>query len=195
MDYLDEESGDSDDFVKPPDDKQIPRDMIESNKKEDFTAIPKKLNAAFDKHDKDNALRTTIIKTDKEWTRMRQENLLTKVLKRSLLQEEQKTEKNKAFDLLDALSRSGSLPIACAELHVVLGVTHCFENTVMGTVIEDNVNPIEKMEQSTLLIASTIHSVSPNELMSGSSSETARLASQYPPSALPESSSEGAVDA
>jgi hypothetical protein len=130
----------------------------------DFTMIPKKLDSTFEKFDSDNALHATKIKLGDGWRRMRQANLLVTAAESTLESEDQKTEKQKAFDLLDALSRSGSLPIACAELHVVLGVTHCFEKTVMGTVIEDNINPIEKVDASTMLIASTIHNVSVDEL-------------------------------
>ena len=55
-------------------------------------------------------------------------------------------EKNKAFDLIDALSRSGALPIDHASLHVVMAATHCFDKTLMDCVIKGNVNPIEKVE-------------------------------------------------
>jgi len=137
----------------------------------DFTAIPKKLDVTFEQHDKDNALRTTKLKLGDTWTRMRQENLLVKVSKSILQKSTQKTEKDKAFDLLDALSRSGSLAIACAELHVILGVTHCFEKSVMETVIEDNTNPIEKIDRSMFMIASTIHNVGVNKLMEGAPEE------------------------
>jgi hypothetical protein len=123
----------------------------------DFTMIPKLLDSKFEKHDTDSALRATIIKAARSWTRLRQENLLTKVKEAVLSLNDIKSEKNKALDLLDALSRSGSLPIACAELHVVVAVTHCFEDDVMDTVIQRNINPIEKVEKSSLLIASTIH--------------------------------------
>jgi hypothetical protein len=76
-----------------------------------------------------------------------------------------KSEKDKSFHLLDALSRSRSLPIGCAELHVVVAITHCFEKNVMDTIIEDNVNPIEKVENTMLLMASTIHGVKPQALI------------------------------
>ncbi|KAL9182668.1 hypothetical protein ACHAXT_013320 [Thalassiosira profunda] len=79
--------------------------------------------------------------------------------------EEVKREKNKAFDLLDALSRSGSLPIVYAELHVIVALTHCFDKDVMRTVISDNINPIEKLECSTLLLASAVHGVPARELI------------------------------
>merc|ERR1712130_825714 len=93
------------------------------------------------------------------WKRQRQANLLSKAENRTLSSQDQKSEKNKAFDLLDALSRSGSLPVACGELHVILGITHHFEDSVMDTVIRKNVNPIEKIENSTKLIASAIQRI------------------------------------
>jgi hypothetical protein len=68
-------------------------------------------------------------------------------------------------DLLDALSRSGTLPIDCTELHAMVGVTHCFENDVMGTVIQDNINPIHKVEKSLLMLASTIFREPANALL------------------------------
>jgi hypothetical protein len=145
----------------------------------DFTMMPKMLDAAIEQHDRDSALRSTIIKTSDTWTRSRQENLLTKIRSTTLRSGDIKSEKEKAFDLLDALSRSGSLPISCSELHVMISVTHCFEKDVMGTVIQDNINPIEKLEMSTLLIASTIHGVPANMLIRDAS-ETHRLTASFP---------------
>jgi hypothetical protein len=88
---------------------------------------------------------------------MRQKNLLTPIQSSTLSPPDIEMEKKKAFDLLDAISRSGTLPIACAELHVVVAVSHCFDNDLMGTIIQDNINPIEKLERSSLMIASTIY--------------------------------------
>ena len=42
----------------------------------------------------------------------------------------------------------------------------------MGTIIQENVNPIERVEQSTLIIASTIHGSSIPELIKGESEST-----------------------
>merc|ERR1712137_44894 len=79
--------------------------------------------------------------------------------------EQQTKEKNKAFDLLDALSRSGTLQIDCASFHVVVAATHCFDQTLLDTVVKDNVNPIEKVERSALIVSSTIHEESPEQLI------------------------------
>lgn len=76
------------------------------------------------------------------------------------------TERNKAFDLLDALTKSGALEIEHASLHVIIASTHCFDKSLMETVIQDNVNPIEKVERSSLIVASTIHNVAPMSLIS-----------------------------
>ena len=150
-----------------------------SGKGVDFTLIPHTLDATIEKNGEGNALRSTSVKAGDCWVRNRQENLLTGLKKQSLSSEEIKKEKNKAFDLLDALSRSGSLPIAYSELHVVIAVTHCFDKDVMSTVICDNVNPIEKLECSTLLLASAVHGVPARELIADSS-ELQRLERALP---------------
>jgi len=138
-----------------------------------FTEMPKLLDASIEKYDKDSALRSTVIKTNNTWTRCRQINLLTKPKKSTLGSSDVQSEKNKAFDLLDALSRSGSLPIVYSDLHVVLCVTHRFEKDVMNTIIQDNINPIERPELSTLLLGSTVHGTTTlKELVVGEKTKT-----------------------
>lgn len=145
----------------------------------DFTMMPKVLDSMIEKYSPDSALRSTVIKTSNTWTRKRQENLLSLMQTSPLFENEVKSEKDKAFDLLDALSRSGSLPIKCSELHVIVSTTHCFEKDVMNTIIEDNINPIEKLEMTALLVASVVHGASPWSLIRDDS-ERMRLKSTFP---------------
>jgi len=152
---------------------------IDETSSTDFTAMPKILDSMIQKCEKGVAIRSTIIKTENTWKVNRQENLLTKVKPTILRSDEIKSEKDKAFDLLEALCRSGSLPISCSELHVIISITHCFEKDVMGTVIQDNINPIEKLEISTLLMASAVHNV-PAITMVHDENEKKRLAASFP---------------
>ena len=124
-----------------------------------MTTVPNELNAKYLKLDLDAALRPTVIRvnTDRGWTKSFQRNLLSKPETKSLDAPQLKEERDAAFDLLDALSRSGALDINCAELHVVVAATHRFARTVVDTVIMDNVNPIEKVERSVLIVGTTIH--------------------------------------
>jgi hypothetical protein len=123
----------------------------------DYTRIPGELDRQFERLDTDGALRATIINLGDPWTHTAQKGLLGSPKTLSLHGGEQRTEKNRAFDLLDALSRSGALPIDDATLHVVIAATHCFDRTLLDTVIQDNVNPIEKVERSLMIVGSTIH--------------------------------------
>ena len=76
----------------------------------------------------------------------------------------QKIEKDRCFDLLDALTRSGGLSMEGAMLHLVIASTHCFDKSLMDTLVKDNVNPIEKVEQSALVVTSVIHGVPKDQL-------------------------------
>ncbi len=124
---------------------------------DDYTKLPAELDRKFEALDDDGALRPTIINPGEVWTRSSQKGLLTAPTLTTLRAAEQKAEKNRAFDLLDALTKSGALPVDQASLHVVLAATHCFDRTLVDTVIQGNVNPIEKVERSLLIVATTLH--------------------------------------
>jgi hypothetical protein len=131
----------------------------------DYTQIPKQLNSQFEALDADSALRPTIIKPGNVWTHKSQKALLAKASTATVSADQQKTKKEEAFDLLDGLTRAGAL--SCGEhasLHVVIAATHCFDLNLMDTVVQNNINSIEKVERSMLLIANTIHQASVEQL-------------------------------
>jgi hypothetical protein len=138
----------------------------------DFTLIPKMLDAKLEIYDKDGSLRSTLIRAGTQWDRRRQDTILLPSVISSLEESEIESEKTKAMALLTAISRSGALPIDASELHVVVAVSHRFENDIMSTVIKENVNPIEKVEASLLLIASTIHNAPSSVLIAAKDSES-----------------------
>jgi len=123
----------------------------------DFTQVPRQMDERFERMDTDSALRPTIITPAASWIKKSQKALLATPSTSALGSLEQKTEMDAAFDLLDALTKSGALPLSHASLHIVIAATHCFDKTVAETIVQDNVNPIEKVERSTLIMASTIH--------------------------------------
>jgi hypothetical protein len=131
----------------------------------DYTRIPAELDRQFERLDTDGALRATILNPSDPWTRTAQKGLLSAPTTSAMFSGEQRTEKNRAFDLLDALSKSGALAIDDASLHVVIAATHCFDRTLLDTVIQDNVNPIEKVERSLMIVGATIHGQSASALL------------------------------
>jgi len=140
-------------------------DVGEPSTGRDYTQVPVEMDARFEKFDPDARLRPTIITPGSLWKKRAQKALLAQPIETSLVSDEQKHLKDAAFDLLDALTKSGALPIEHASLHVVVAATHCFDLTVMETVIQQNTNPIEKVERSTLIMASTVHQRPPAALV------------------------------
>jgi hypothetical protein len=132
----------------------------------DLTKVPAALDAAFERLDHDNALRPTVITPASPWAKKSQASLLARSLTEATLHEDaQRDAKAAAFDLLDALSRSGALTMEHAALHVLLGATHCFDDALVDVVCAQSVNPIEKVERSTVIMASTIHGLPPAALL------------------------------
>jgi len=131
----------------------------------DLASVPTTLDAQYDALDEDSALRPSIVKPGKVWERRRRAGLLgeekTVMLKKGELEADRKV----AYDLLDALTKSGELEVDHTELHVVVMATHCFDRTLLDTVVQRNVNPIEKVERSELIVASTLHRAPPEALV------------------------------
>lgn len=131
----------------------------------DYTTVPKQMDQKFEKLDPDSALRPTRIKPGDLWRKKSQKSLLASPTCTSLDADEQEEERNAAFDLLEALTKSGALPIDKASLHIIVAATHCFDKTITECVVQDNVNPIDKIERSTLIMAETVHQQPPSNLI------------------------------
>merc|ERR1712107_452953 len=123
----------------------------------DYSQVPKEIDRNFEKMDSDNSVRPTIIKPITPWTKKVQKALLAAPNLLMVEGDEIKQEKDAAFDLLDALTKSGALAIKHATLHIVIAATHCFDKTVTECVVQDGVNPIDKVERSMLIMARTVH--------------------------------------
>jgi hypothetical protein len=105
----------------------------------DLTKVPAELDAKYLALDSDAALRACTITPSGPWTKSSLASILAKPVESSLGGEEQGKARSAAFDLLDALSRSGALPIENAALHVVMGAVHRFEEGLMDTVVKGNI--------------------------------------------------------
>ncbi len=158
----------------------------------DYTKIPNLLEEAYTKYDPDSSLRPTIINPGATWEKRAQAGLLATPTMQSLYAEEQTREKDAAFDLLDALTRSGALAIEHASLHVVIAATHCFDQSVMDTLVQRNVNPIERVERSTLIMAATLQGQPAAALVQESQVERLQL---YSPALMLQDASETEVEA
>eukprot|EP00039_Didymoeca_costata_P025237 m.12678 g.12678 ORF g.12678 m.12678 type:complete len:946 (+) comp4710_c0_seq1:102-2939(+) len=179
-----DESDNENDTSNSDDGKQVKRDKKMQKTVTDYTLLPALLDKRFEQFDEDSAMRPTTIKTKEIWSRTSQNGLLSQRIQTSVDRNTQRNEKQKAMDLIDALTRSGVMVYDQADLHVVLAATHCFDKTLIDTVIVDNKNPIEKVERSTLIMASTIHNRPSNEMIE--SSELERVA-QFSPKLFLES--------
>jgi len=121
------------------------------------------LHAAFERFHLDHSMRPTIIRAPADnWQKVSPRSLIhtsstKKIDKASLTAEELQVAKQEAFTLLDALTRSGGLAIEHADLHLLVVSTHRFDKSLMQTLVQDNVNPIDRVEKSSLVMAATLY--------------------------------------
>lgn len=132
----------------------------------DFTKYAGFLDKKYEELDPDSALRPTIINPSDQWTKKSTKSLMSEQTTALLTATELNDAKQAAFELLDALTKSGALVMESASLHVVIAATHCFDKSLMDTVVQGNVNPIERVERSAVIMATTIHRLPASALLS-----------------------------
>jgi hypothetical protein len=143
--------------------------LVASPATQDLTQLPALLDREFLRYDGGAALRPTIITPDDHgWVFRSYPSIMCKTPGEqswSRYSGDLTTAKAAAFDLLDALSRSGALTLQHASLHILVAATHHFTDTLLDTVVQKHINPIEAVERSQLIVASTIHSVSATDIL------------------------------
>jgi len=125
----------------------------------DYTAIVADMDRHIERLDHDGVLRPTVINIGDRWRKKSRKGLVGKATDQPLNTTQQDYEKRRAFGLLDALTRGGGLTLREVSLHVIVAATHQFDKSIMQMVVQDNVNPIETVERSTLILASCVHRV------------------------------------
>jgi hypothetical protein len=134
----------------------------------DLTTIPNLLDARLEEFDVDSAVHSTIIRPDPvHIAKTEQKSLLaTAAEEKGLNESELEAEKQAAYTLLDTLSKSGGLVLEnCTSLHVVVGATHCFDLNLMDSIVKENINPVERVDRSALIMASVVYGQPPQQLI------------------------------
>jgi hypothetical protein len=141
-------------------------ELVENNSKSEeegpdmnFMVLAKKLDQEFGMLKSKNA-RPTIITLGQKWTRVSYESLISKESKFKIFdKDEKKVEENSTFDLLDCITRSGNLEIHDATLHIIVPITHSFDDTLIDTVIKENINPIDSFNETMSVIQNNMNSI------------------------------------
>jgi hypothetical protein len=123
----------------------------------DYTQIPSQIEKVFHQYDPSGSVRPTIINIGKIWKKETRQSILAPFVTKFLANDEQLKAKNEAFQLLDCLTKSGSICVTHCQFHILISSTHCYNDTLLNSVIQHNSNPIEEIERSSLIIASIIH--------------------------------------
>jgi len=127
----------------------------------DLTKLPLELDNRMSALD--DSVRATIITPGATWRKRSWAALLAEPSVADLSGEQQRQARQAAFDLLDALSRSGALPLAHTTLHVVLAATQAFDESLVDTVVRRNVNPVERAERGAVALACGVHGLGRHE--------------------------------
>ena len=132
--------------------QNLPVDNAASTFDQDFTQVPRNIESRLANY---KSVRPTIFKTDTEWC-FTQKTLLRDESTRKVTLEAQAELKSSCLNILDALSMSGSLPLSDCSLHAVVPFSQFFSKTIIETVIQDNINPIQQIENVNFLLSEVV---------------------------------------
>ena len=102
------------------------------------------------------ALCPTRVEVGDTWIKTHAPNILAPITRVSVDAEKQKVAKRGAFDLIDALTRTGALPFDDAKLHIMMITTQNFSSTLVDTCIIENVDPIQRVERAMMLVGANL---------------------------------------
>jgi len=123
----------------------------------DLMDLPRKLDEHFERLDKFNYLASVKIEVGEDvQVRGYKDFLGKKPTQKKLDQESLASERAQAMDLLDALSRSGELPLVQTQVHIVVAISHSVDDSVMTALVEKDINPIARLEHSAALMATAL---------------------------------------
>ena len=124
-----------------------------------------KLEKAFDSNRiTSDAVRPTILKLG-SWRRTSQDGLLSKPVAHSLSAEDTVSEHQKTLGFLDCLTRSGEIAVDNGSLHIFIASTHCFDKTLVNSIVQENKNPIEDVEAASLIMNTLVHNVPHQQIL------------------------------
>ncbi|KAJ3144865.1 hypothetical protein HDU86_001338 [Geranomyces michiganensis] len=135
------------------------KDTTSSDPHHDFVMLQKTLTSALGTMPH-GAVRPAVLCIQDPWTRVRAKSILRPPTTTTL---DIWTERNAAFHLLDALSRSGELTLENVHLHVVCAATQAFDRTLVDTIIRGNIDPLRMIRETNLVIAGVLAGVSTEE--------------------------------
>ncbi|KAI8584929.1 hypothetical protein BDZ88DRAFT_456456 [Geranomyces variabilis] len=138
------------------------KDTTSSDPHHDFVMLQITLTSALGTMPH-GAVRPTVLCIQDPWTRVRAKSILRPPTTTTLDISAQRTERNAAFHLLDALSRSGELTLENVHLHVVCAATQAFDRTLVDTIIRGNIDPLRMIRETNLVIAGVLAGVSTEE--------------------------------
>eukprot|EP01060_Flectonema_neradi_P010865 TRINITY_DN1793_c2_g1_i2.p1 TRINITY_DN1793_c2_g1~~TRINITY_DN1793_c2_g1_i2.p1 ORF type:complete len:890 (+),score=147.47 TRINITY_DN1793_c2_g1_i2:152-2821(+) len=127
----------------------------------DYSSIPAKLEKRFAEITTPGSnVRPVIITPDPSgWSQSTHPSILstTPPPLKKLLQSDIKRAKQSAFDLIDAITKSGSVPLCETSLHVLFGFNNNWNDGVIQSAAKHNINPLNAGTETIVEVINVLH--------------------------------------